>query len=495
MAPRVRFAPSPTGLLHIGGARTALFNHLFARATGGQLVLRVEDTDRTRSTPELAAAMMDTMAWLGIRFDEGPREGGPHGPYHQAERAARHRERALELLESGKAYRCYCTPEELAERRQAAIREGRPPRYDGRCRHLSPAERAAREAEGRRPALRLIVPSEGTTVVRDIVKGEVVFDNRELDDFVILRADGMATYNFAAVVDDADMRITHILRADEHLSNTPKQIFVYLALGAPVPEFAHLPMVLAPDRSKLSKRHGAVSVEEFRDRGFLSEAIVNYVALLGWSPGDEQEVFTLSELERTFSLERVSRTAAVYDVAKMEWLNGQHLRRLAPAEVLRRGWPWLEAAGLVCGSPEDAPPALREATALVVERVRTLAELPAALAWFLKAPEAFDEGGVRKHFTVPGVAERLAACARLLKTVDPWTHDAIEAAYRIEAERLNEKAAALIHPTRLAVTGRTVGPGLFELLALLPRDEAVRRLERAVEAVRAGELASAADSR
>ncbi|MBX6722554.1 MAG: glutamate--tRNA ligase [Dactylosporangium sp.] len=483
MTPRVRFAPSPTGLLHIGGARTVLFNHLFARATGGALVLRVEDTDTSRSTRELAEALMDTMEWLGIRFTEGPREGGPHAPYFQSQRAGRHRERAEALLREGRAYRCWCTQEELAERRQAALAAGRPPRYDGRCRDLTPEEEEAFRAEGRRPALRLRVPEEGQTVVDDLVKGRVVFENGELDDFVILRSDGSATYNFAAVVDDADMGITHILRADEHLSNTPKQIHVYRALGEPVPAFGHLPMVLAPDRSKLSKRHGAVSVEEFRERGFLPEAIVNYVALLGWSPGDEREIFTLAELERIFSLDRVSRTAAIYDVQKMEWLNAQHLRRLAPEEILRRAWPWLRKAGLVAGDapPEDrsADEGLLRAVELVRERIRTLADVPHALDWYLKAPESYDEAGARKHFSAPGARATLERCAELASGIEPWDEAAIESAYREEAERAGLKAAALIHPTRLALTGRTVGPGLFALMALLPRDEVIDRLRRA----------------
>ncbi|MBX5476519.1 MAG: glutamate--tRNA ligase [Clostridia bacterium] len=489
MAPRVRFAPSPTGYLHIGSARTVLFNFLFARSTGGTLVLRIEDTDLSRSKEELADRMAETLLWLGIEYDEGPKKGGPYGPYFQAQRTARHREIAERLIAEGKAYRCYCTPEELAERREAAVKAGRAPRYDGRCRNLSEAEVRAFEAEGRRPAVRLRVPEEGVTVVRDEVYGEVTFDNATLDDFIILRSDGMATYNFASVVDDIDMRITHVIRAEEHLSNTPKQIHVYRALGEPLPVYAHVPMVLAPDRSKLSKRHGAVSVEEFRDKGYLPEAIVNYVALLGWSPGDDREIFTMDELIREFSLERVSRTAAIYDVQKMEWINAQHLRRLSPAEVARRALPWLRKAGLV-PNDGDVDAKLEAAVALVIERVRTLAEIPDAIAFLYRAPEAYDEAGVRKHFTGPDAADRLAACRRIAETVGAWTADAIEAAYRSEAERLGIKPAALIHPTRLAVTGRTVGPSLFHLLELVPREEAARRLARAEEYVRA-QVASA----
>ncbi|MBE3590904.1 MAG: glutamate--tRNA ligase [Firmicutes bacterium] len=484
MAPRVRFAPSPSGYLHIGSARTVLFNYLFARSTGGALVLRIEDTDPSRSKEELAYQMADTLLWLGIDYDEGPRKGGPYGPYFQSQRTERHRAAAERLLAEGKAYRCYCTPEELAERREAAVLAGRAPRYDGRCRTLTAEEARALEAAGRRPAVRLRVPEEGVTVVHDAIYGDVEFDNAALDDFIILRSDGMATYNFASVVDDIDMRITHVIRAEEHLSNTPKQIHVYRALGVDPPVFAHVPMVLAPDRSKLSKRHGAVAVEEFREKGYLPEAIVNYVALLGWSPGDDREIFTMDELIREFSLERVSRTAAVYDVQKMEWINAQHLRRLPPAEVARRALPWLRKAGLAAeGAQVDQR--LTAAVALVLERVRTLAEIPAAIEFFFRAPETYDEAGVRKHFAAEGAAERLAACRRIAEEVPSWTAEAIEAAYRAEAERLGVRPAELIHPTRLAVTGRTVGPSLFHLLELVPRDEAVRRLERAEAFVRA----------
>lgn len=475
--------------MHIGGARTLLFNYLFARSQGGALVLRIEDTDAARSARDLAERMMDTIEWLGLSVDEGPRQGGPCGPYFQSERNERHRRRVESLLAAGRAYLCYCTPEELARRREAALAEGRPPRYDGRCRDLPAALRLRYEAEGRRPAVRLRVPEEGTTVVPDLVKGPVAFDHAELDDFVIQRSDGVATYNLAAVVDDADMGITHVLRADEHLSNTPKQILLYRALDEPVPAFAHLPMVLAPDRSKLSKRHGAVSVEEFRERGFLPEAIVNYAALLGWSPPDGRELLTLAELEALFSLDRVSRTAAVYDVAKMEWLNAQHLRRLPAGEILARARPWLDAAGLAPeGTAPEAEERLQAAVELVRERVRTLAEVPQAVAWCLSAPEAYDDAGVRRHFADPGAAERLSRAAQLLSGLSDWSPAAIEAAYRSEAEKRGEKAALWIHATRLALTGRTVGPGLFELAACLPKEEAVRRLERAAAYVRAGRV-------
>ncbi|MDI3299684.1 MAG: glutamate--tRNA ligase, partial [Bacillota bacterium] len=324
---RVRFAPSPTGYLHLGGARTALFNWLFARHHGGSFILRIEDTDRQRSSEASVRAITEGLRWLGLDWDEGPEAGGAFGPYFQSQRQQGYRQAAASLLERGLAYPCYCTAEELELRRKQALAEGRAPRYDRRCLRLSAAERERLEREGRRPALRLLAPDEGVTVVHDLVRGDVEFENAAvMDDFVIMKSDGFPTYNFAAVVDDAAMRVTHVLRAEEHLSNTPKQLAVYRALGLEPPAFGHLPMILAPDRSKLSKRHGAIAVEEFRERGYLPEAMVNYLALLGWSPGDEEEFFTREELVARFDLDRVGRQPAVYDVEKLTWMNAHYLR-------------------------------------------------------------------------------------------------------------------------------------------------------------------------
>ena len=304
---RVRFAPSPTGSLHIGGARTALFNWLFARRQNGAFVLRIEDTDLERSTGESARGIVSGLRWLGLDWDEGPETGGAYGPYFQSQRLGLYTEAANRLLEQGLAYYCYCTQEELAERRQDAMRAGRAPRYDGRCRLLSREERVRLEREGRRPALRFHIPPDGVTVVPDAIRGEVVFSHEVLDDFIIMKSNGLPAYNFACVVDDASMKISHVLRAEEHLSNTPRQILIYRALGEPLPVFAHLTMILAPDRSKLSKRHGATSVQEFCEQGFLPEALLNYLALLGWSPEGEEEIMSLPEIVRQFSLERVEK--------------------------------------------------------------------------------------------------------------------------------------------------------------------------------------------
>lgn len=475
METRVRIAPSPSGTLHVGSAHTALFNWLFARQQGGVFVLRFEDTDRSRSSDESARAICAGLRWLGLQWDEGAEVGGPYGPYFQTQRLPLYEEAAARLLAAGAAYECYCTPAELEERRAQARREGRPPKYDGRCRNLSPAERDRLRGEGRRPALRLRLPAPEQLVVHDLIYGDVTFDTAELDDFVIVKGDGLPAYNFAVVVDDVNMRISHVIRGDEHLSNTPKQVLIYRALGYAMPAFAHVPLILGRDRSKLSKRHGSTSVDDFRERGFLPETLVNYLALLGWSAPDGREVLSAGELVAAFRLERVSRSAAVYDEEKMAWLNGQYLRRLPPAEVCRRATTWLDAAGLPW---RDADPAwLDEVIVAVRERVRTLAELPEAIGYFFKAPERFDPDGIKRHMR-PETPVLLEEAAERLAALPEWSAAAAEAAYRALAEERGVKAAVIIHPTRLALTGRTVGPSLFHIVELLGRDESCQRLRR-----------------
>ncbi len=479
---RVRFAPSPTGYLHLGGARTALFNWLFARHHGGTFILRVEDTDRERSRPEHVQVIMETLSWLGLDWDEGPDRGGPFGPYLQSARLDWYRREAERILAAGRAYPCYCTAAELEERRREAYARGLPSRYDRRCARLTGAERKRLEAEGRRPALRFRAPEGGRTVVEDLIRGRVVFDNEKmLDDFVILKSDGWPTYNFACAVDDAAMRISHVIRAEEHLSNTPRQLLLCEALGFPAPAFAHVPMILAPDRSKLSKRHGAVAVEEFRAGGFLPEAVVNYLALLGWSPGGEREIMPLAEMVAAFSLERVGRTAAVYDVEKMTWMNAAYLRQTDPDRLVDLVLPRLREAGFDVDGGGDAAGRREWVRRLVLatrERARTLADFPDLLRYFFVPPDRYDPGGVAKHFGAEAPA-RLRAAAEAVRDLEPFTAEAVEAAYRGLADRLGIPAAKLIHPTRLALTGRTVGPGLFEIMELLGRRACLERLERA----------------
>lgn len=482
---RVRFAPSPTGSLHIGGARTALFNWLFARHSGGFFILRIEDTDRERSREESARSITEILEWLGLDWDEGPGKGGPCGPYFQSQRLGFYRAAADRLLSMGRAYECFCTPEELDARRQEARGKGVAPRYDGRCRDLTPAQRQAFLAEGRKPALRIRVPGEGQTIVEDIVRGTVVFENEKvMDDFVIMKSDGWPTYNFACVVDDALMGISHVIRAEEHLSNTPKQIILYEALGYTPPKFAHAPMILAPDRSKLSKRHGAVAVEEFREAGYLPEAILNYLALLGWSPGEDREIMSISEIIERFSLDRINKTAAIYDVEKLTWMNGHYIRNYDLDALTDLVLPRLQAAGLLGAHVSAEERQLVKAILMAGrDRARTLGEMPELFSYFFVEPETYDEKGIRKYFK-PGVDELLAKASEVVSTVEPFTVDAIERAYRELAERLAIPAGHLIHPTRLALTGRTIGPGLFDVMYLLGREKCMQRLAKAISFIR-----------
>lgn len=488
---RVRFAPSPTGSLHVGGARTALFNWLFVRHHGGTFILRIEDTDLERSTEESARAITEALRWLGLDWDEGP--------YFQSTRLALYREEAQRLLEAGAAYWCYCTPDELEAMREEFRRAGRPPRYPGRCRDLDACRRQELAAEGRRPVVRLKVPSEGVTVVEDLVRGRVTFENAVLDDFILVKSDGMPTYNFACVVDDAAMEISHVVRAEEHLSNTPKQILLYQALGYRLPVFAHVPMILAPDRSKLSKRHGATSVEEFRDQGYLPEALINYLALLGWSPEDGVEIRPREEIVRLFSLERVSRTAAIYDVKKLTWMNGHYLREGDLDRITGLAISFLERAGLLpsapAGLPARASPStlilsgasyeyIRRVVGSVRDRVKTLAELADAASYFFTDDFEYEEKGLRKYLARPGVASLLGKARERLAAADPFTVEATEAAYRELIDQLGISGGELIHPSRVALTGRTVGPGLFDIIALLGKDKCLERLDRAIARAR-----------
>ncbi len=470
---RVRYAPSPTGTLHVGGAHTVLFNLLFARRTGGRFILRFEDTDRTRSSEASERAICDALRWLGLQWDEGVDVGGPYGPYRQTDRLPLYQAAATRLVTAGAAYECFCTPEELESRREEARQQGRPPKYDGRCRNLSEAERDALRAQGRRAALRLRLPPPEKLVVHDFIYGDVEFDTAELDDFVIVKSDGLPAYNFGVVVDDVNMAITHVIRGDEHLSNTPKQVLIYRALGYDLPVFAHVPMILGRDRHKLSKRHGATAVDEFRDRGFLPEALINYLALLGWSSPDGREILSFDEIVRVFELERVSKSAAIYDEDKMTWMNAQHVRLLPPAELCARAARWLDSAGLPWRQADAAW--LGSVIEAVRERVRTLAELPEAIGYFFAAPAALDPEGVRRHMRAD-TPSLLAVAAERLAALPEFSAQSAEAAYRGLAEERGIKPADIIHPTRLVLTGRTVGPSLFLVAALLGRDETCRRL-------------------
>ncbi|HOA34979.1 MAG TPA: glutamate--tRNA ligase [Bacillota bacterium] len=468
---RVRFAPSPTGELHIGGARTALFNYLVARASNGTFILRIDDTDLERSRPEYTDGLLNSLRWLGLDWDEGP--------YFQSQRLEEYNRAAARLLEEDKAYHCYCTPEELAAGREAARKAGKPYLYPGTCRDLSQEETRAYLAAGRSPVIRLRTPDRGETVVRDLIRGEVRFDNSNLDDFIIVKSNGLPTYNFASVVDDALMQISDVIRGEEHLSNTPRQQLCIEALGYEAPRFAHVPMILAPDRSKLSKRHGATSVEEFRGRGYLPEALLNYIALLGWSPG-EKEIVSLSEMVSLFSLERVNKTAAIYDTNKLTWMNGHYLREAPLEQLTEKALPFFEAEGLLHAPVEgNELDYFQKIVDTVRDRVKTLAELAEASTYFYRDDFSYEPKGVEKHFRKEGTDELLRRAADLLRKLEPFELDSIEKAYRSLSEDLGISTGRLIHPTRLAISGKTMGPGLFEIIVLLGRNRTVERLERA----------------
>jgi glutamyl-tRNA synthetase len=461
---RVRFPPSPSGHLHVGSARTALFNWLFARHHGGAFVLRIEDTDRSRSTEESIDSILEAMRWLGLDWDEGP----PAPGYRQTERLDIYAAHARRLLAAGRAYYCACGPEQLEAERAAAQARKETFRYSGRCR-----DRGLTEG-----ALRLRVPDEGETVVHDLLRGPVTFAHSQLDDWILVRTDGVPTYNFCVVVDDVTMAISHVIRGDDHLSNTPKQVLCYEALGYALPEFAHIPMITGADRSRLSKRHGATSVQAFRDAGVLPMAMVNYLARLGWSHGD-QEIFTRDELVEHFDLKHVGSAAAVFDATKLEWLNQEWIKRMPGAELAAATVPFLERAGI-------APPADRQWLARVVEslreRARTLVEMVEMARFYFERPATWEPAAVPKLFTAEG-KQRLAILIRRLDGQDGFDAASLELVYRGLAAELGLKLVDLAQLTRLAVTGRTASPPIFEVLAVLGKPETLARLRAAHAAI------------
>ena len=465
MAPavRVRFAPSPTGHLHVGGARTALFNWLFARHHRGAFILRIEDTDRSRSTDENIVAIVDALRWLGLDWDEGP----PAPGYRQTERLASYREHAERLLAAGRTYYCDCPPELLDRERQVVQRRGETFRYSGRCRDRGLGA----------GALRLRIPTEGATVVNDLIHGPVTFDHGQLDDWILVRTDGTPTYNFSAVVDDVTMGITHVIRGDDHLSNTPKQILCYEALDYAVPEFAHVSMILGKDRSRLSKRHGATSVQAFRDAGFPADALVNYLARLGWSHGD-QELFSRAELVELFDIKNVASSGAVFDATKLEWLSQHYLKTMNGARLAELAEPFVRVAGL-------APPSDRARFVAMLdtlrERAKTLVELVEQGRFYFERPAAYEPKAAQKLLTVEG-ARRLGLLLDRLEAAPEFTVPAIERVFRTLTEALGLKLVDLAQLARLAATGRTASPPIFDVLALLGREESLARLRRAREA-------------
>lgn len=477
MSVRVRFAPSPTGHLHVGGARTALFNWLFARGREGAFLLRIEDTDVARSEEALTGAILDGLRWLGLEWDEGP--------VRQSERRPLYREAAGRLLEEGLAYRCFCTPEELARRRAEAEARGEVYEYDRHClREVSPEESRTRAEAGEPFAVRFRVP-EGETGWEDLVHGTVRFDHADIEDFVVLRGDGMPLYNLSCVVDDAEAAITHVIRGDDHLSNTPKQILLYEALGEAVPDFAHVPMILGPDGKRLSKRHGATAIAHYDEEGFLPWAMVNFLALLGWSPGTDEEVMEVDELVERFSLDRVLRKSGVFDREKLEWLSGQHFSRAPAARLEPLVLPRLAAAGLA--DPAELAERrewLHRLIDLLKVRARRLGDIVEQARPYLADEVEYEPEAVAKHWKDPGtVAERLEALGAALDD-GPWEEGALEERLRALAAELDVGAGKLIHPLRVALVGQRVSPGIFDVLAVLGRQRSLARTRAAVERLR-----------
>ena len=461
---KVRFPPSPTGLLHVGSARTALYNWLYARHTGGTLVLRFEDTDRERSTDAAIDQALRVLEWLGIDWDEGP--------YRQTERFDVYAATAERLLDAGTAYRCYCTPQQLDAERARRQAAGEPLIYSGRCRDLSDEQREAFEAEGRSSVIRLKVDPAGETSIDDIVRGVVTWDNTLLGDHIVIRSDGSPTYQFANPVDDIDSGVNHIIRGEDLLSSTPRQLALYLALGAEPPAYAHLPMILGPDRKKLSKRHGAVSVEEFRDRGYLPESIKNYLALLGWSYDDKTTVMTTPELVERFTIERVNRSPGVFDVAKLEWLNGEHLRLLEPSRFADELQAYLERSGSPLAADRER---VAEVAPVVQDKLRELSQFE-GFAGFLFGPVTYDDEAVGRVLDDPDAPRALESATEALRRVVAWEAGPIEEALRGACEETGLKPRVLFGPVRVAISGRTVAPGLFESLVLLGREESLERI-------------------
>jgi len=479
---RTRFAPSPTGFPHVGNIRTALFAWLFARHNGGSFIVRIEDTDVARRVEGAVETILNSLRWLGLDWDEGPEVGGDYGPYFQSQRLDKYQAVARQLVEQGDAYYCYCSPERLKEMRAEQVRRKQPPGYDRHCRELSREERARKEAEGITPVVRFKTPLEGQTRFNDLIWGEVVFENNTLDDFVMLKSDGYPTYHLANVVDDHFMEISYVIRAEEWLSSVPRHVLMYRALDFEPPQFAHLPMILGSDRSKLSKRHGAVSVTEYYEQGYLPEAMVNFLALLGWSLDDKTEILSRQELIDSFSLERVSRTAAIFNGDKLNWMNGVYIRNLTPDQFYRAVEPHLmmdKAAGEAVVASEGY---VRSVLPLVQERAKTLAEVAELAQFFFTeeldyAPDLL----IDKNMSRESTAEILKTSQQRLEQLKVFDAESLEALLRPLAVELGLKTGQLFGALRTAVTGRTAAPPLFQTMAVLGKERCLKRIEAARE--------------
>jgi glutamyl-tRNA synthetase len=470
---RVRFAPSPTGELHVGGARTALFNWLYARNQGGTFILRIEDTDVKRSSENMVKGILEGLRWLGLQWDEGP--------YFQSDRLKFYQITAQKLFKEGLAYYCYCSPEELAEERRKAQKNRQLWKYDRRCLKLTPSEREEKEKKGMQKALRFLVPS-GKTIFHDIVRGKIEVDNQTIEDFVLLRSDNLPTYHLSCVVDDIEMGINYVIRGEDHISNTPKQILLYRALAKEPPNFAHLPLILGSDRSRLSKRHGATSLLHYREQGFLPDAMVNFLALLGWSPGDDRTLVDREELIQLFSLEQVSKTSAVFDLQKLEWLNSQYINNTKIDELIPRIKKELEKANIW---QDDFLASKKKWFYQLIEllkpRAKRLDDFARNGFPFLSDNFEYNEKAVKKYLKVPSLRIFIKELHDNFARMESFEEVELERVLRETAYRLDIKAAVLIHATRVALTGQAVSPGIFEVLALLGKEKTLARLQRLLD--------------
>lgn len=478
---RVRFAPSPTGDLHVGNIRTALFDWAYARHTGGKLIFRIEDTDRERVTDEYIARAIETLRWLGLQWDEGPEVGGQYGPYLQSQRLDIYTQWAQTFLKNGDAYNCYCSTEELEARREKQRELNQAPGYDGKCRSLSAAEIAEFEAQGRKPVIRMRMP-DGETRFNDLIRGEVVFEHKYVPDFVLMRADGSPLYTLAVAVDDVLMKITHVLRGEDLLSSTPRQIRVYQAMNVKpedYPLFAHLPFVMGQDNAKLSKRNGEVSIAWYREQGFLPEAICNYLALLGWSPGDDRENISMQELVELFTVERVNSSPARFDMKKLEAINGDKIRALTIDDFLSRALPFLLKDGVISGT-ENEIEVVKSALPIIQERIARMNEVTAMLKFLFVDQVEFEAESAQKIAEEPS-QHVIAKALEVLAGLNEWKHDQIEGKLRAALlDELGLKPRVAFGPVRIAVTGSHISPPLFESMELLGKDRSIARLKAAV---------------
>ncbi|GCE16133.1 glutamate--tRNA ligase [Tengunoibacter tsumagoiensis] len=488
--PRLRFAPSPTGLMHIGGFRTALFSWLYARKTGGSFILRIEDTDQARTVEGAVEFLLEGMAWLGMDIDEGPVVGGAYGPYFQTQRREIYHQYTQQLLDSGHAYKCYCTPERLDEMRKEQMAKKLPPRYDRRCRYLTADERAAHEAAGEKHVIRFATPIDGETTFRDELRGDITFKNADIDDTVILKSDGLPTYHLAHIIDDHFMAITHLVRAEEWISSAPRHILIWRAFGWQEPLIYHAPDVLGNDKRKLSKRHGAPSWKELQQQGFLPEAVLNFLALIGWSLDDKTEFFTREELIQSFTLERVSVAGAIYDAEKLAWMNGVYIRQLSLEEMTRRTIPYMERPAAEGGLPDSIQRPLdvdytTRVLSLEQERLRTLGEAAEAVSFFYTDDWDYETATlIQKNMDAASTITALQSTYELLESLPTWEHEPMEAAMRELTTRLGLKAGQLFGAVRTAVSGRKATPPLFQMMEVLGRERTQARIQRAIARLR-----------